>query len=302
MNNNRDNVNFPYRDGFRLMQLTDLHLVRPDGWVEQQMLEMIRTLIHQEQPDFIAITGDLSYSDWTDCCYRTFCDFMDEIGVPWAYAMGNHDDELGPGYAALEQILYWSKTCLYRHGAEDTCGHGNYTVSLVENVRNPVWVLYFLDTHKEGYLAPGQVAWYRQRRDDIAKAEGQYIPSMAFMHVPFEEYKTVRENGAPGVMLEGVAAQHEDSGMLNSMIEKGEMKGVFVGHDHVNDFAGDYHGTLLAYGRGTCVGNAMIGGIHCGGYMKPGFLPGCRMMILNRDGSFQTYVRLQDGTVLYKDK
>ena len=76
---------------------------------------------------------------------------------------------------------------------------------------------------------------------------------------------------------------------------------MFVGHDHVNDFAGDYNGVLLAYGRGTCTGHEYMGGIHRGGYMFPGILPGCRMMVLNRDGSFKTYVRLSDGTVLYKD-
>ena len=89
--------------------------------------------------------------------------------------------------------------------------------------------------------------------------------------------------------------------MLNAMQEKGDMKGVFVGHDHVNDFAGDYNGILLAYGRGTCTGHEYIGGIHRGGYIFPGMLPGCRMMVLNRDASFETYVRLCDGTVLYKD-
>ena len=302
MQNNRDNVNLSYKDGFRVMQLTDIHLVRADGFgPEQRTLDVIRDLVEMEKPDFIAITGDLSYSDWTDCCYRVFCDFMDEIGIPWAYAMGNHDDELGPGYEALEQILYWSKTCLYRHGAADTEGHGNYTVSLVEGVRNPVWVLYFMDTHKEGYLADAQVDWYKGRRDDICAAEGKTVPAMTFMHIPFKEYKDVWASGVPGLMLESVACLGTDNGMINAMQEKGDMKGVFVGHDPVNDFAGDYNGILLAYGRGTCTGHEYIGGIHRGGYMFPGMLPGCRMIILNRDASFETYVRLCDGTVLYKD-
>ena len=111
-----DNVKVSFKDGFRIMQLTDLHLVRTGDGPEQRELDMIRNLIALERPDFVAVTGDLSLSDTSDCCYRVFCDFMDGFGIPWAYAMGNHDGELGPGYEALEQILYWSSTCLYRHG------------------------------------------------------------------------------------------------------------------------------------------------------------------------------------------
>ena len=37
-----------------------------------------------------------------------------------------------------------------------------------------------------------------------------------------------------------------------------------------------------------------------GGYLRPGFVPGGCMIVLHRDG-FETYVRLKDGTVLYKD-
>ena len=175
-----DNVKVSFKDGFRIMQLTDLHLVRTGDGPEQRELDMIRNLIALERPDFVAVTGDLSLSDTSDCCYRVFCDFMDGFGIPWAYAMGN------------------------------------------------------------------------------------------------------------------------DNGMLRAMQEKGDMRGVFVGHDHVNDFAGMYNGILLAYGRGSCNGEQYIGGIKRGGYIYPGYIPGCRMIVLQRDG-FETYVRLEDGTLLYKD-
>ena len=295
-----DNVKVSFKDGFRIMQLTDLHLVRTGDGPEQRELDMIRNLIALERPDFVAVTGDLSLSDTSDCCYRVFCDFMDSFGIPWAYAMGNHDGELGPGYEALEQILYWSSTCLYRHGMPHLASHGTYTITLVEGKGDPVWVLYFLDTHAEGYLSHEQKLWYLARRDEINRDAGRTVPALTFMHIPFREYQKVWDAGAPGIRMEGICAMGNDNGMLRAMQEKGDMRGVFVGHDHVNDFAGMYNGILLAYGRGSCNGEQYIGGIKRGGYIYPGYIPGCRMIVLQRD-SFETYVRLEDGTLLYKD-
>ena len=296
-----DNVKVSFKENFRVMQLTDIHLSRVDGTgPEQETLEMIRELILAEKPDFIAITGDLSLSDAADCCYRKFCNFMDVFDIPWGYAMGNHDAEWGPGYDALEHILYNSGSCLYRHGMPDTVGHGNYTISLVEGKGEPVWVLYFLDTHFECYLAPQQTAWYRQRRDEVNRQWGRQVPALAFMHVPFKEYQDVWDAGALGVKREDVCSLSTDSGMLAAMTEQGEMKGVFVGHDHVNDYIGPWNGTLLAYGRGSLTEGRTINGVRRSSYLRPGFVPGCRMIILNRDG-FETYVRLKDGTILYKD-
>ena len=296
-----DNVNVSWKENFRIMQLTDLHLVRVDGTgPEQETLDMVRDLIQAEKPDFIAITGELSLSDAADCCYYKFCRFMDSFDIPWGYAMGNHDAEWGPGYEALEHILYNSGSCLYRHGMPDTDGHGNYTISLVEGHREPVWKLYFLDTHAEWYLAPQQTAWYRQRRDEGNLEWGRQIPALAFMHVPFKEYQDIWDAGAMGVKLEDVCSMSTDSGMLEAMTEQGEMKGIFVGHDHVNDYIGPWKGTMLVYGRGSCAGSVTIDGIPRSSYLRPGFVPGCRMIILSRD-SFKTYVRLKDGTLLYTD-
>jgi len=84
-----DNVNVSWKENFRIMQLTDLHLVRVDGTgPEQETLDMVRDLILEEKPDFIAITGDLSLSDAADCCFYDFCRFMDSFDVPWGYTMG----------------------------------------------------------------------------------------------------------------------------------------------------------------------------------------------------------------------
>ena len=48
---------------FKIMQLTDLHFgegsVGKSGELDHTTLHMIRSLIQKENPDFIAVTGDL---------------------------------------------------------------------------------------------------------------------------------------------------------------------------------------------------------------------------------------------------
>ena len=291
-----DNVNIPYKEGLRIMQLTDLHLVRWDGkGPEQQMLDMIDAMIAAEKPDLLVITGDLACTDMPVSYYRGFCAYMDAKGLPWTMCMGNHDAERSPGYAHLERILMQSASCLYRHGLPEADGYGNFTLSLTAEDGKPMWMLYFLDTHPQSYLTRTQTAWYRQRRD----AAGS-VPSLAFMHAPFREFADLWEAGAQGVMLDGDSHLSGDGGMLAAMEERGNLKGVFVGHDHVNDFFGMHGNLFFAYGRGTCMGGVDVDGVRRGGYLRQGFVPGCRMIVLHRDG-FETYIRLKDGRILYKE-
>ena len=45
-----------------------------------------------------------------------------------------------------------------------------------------------------------------------------------------------------------------NSGMFPAMLERGDVKGVFYGHDHVNTYMGNYYGILLGYAGSTGFG------------------------------------------------
>ena len=51
--------------------------------------------------------------------------------------------------------------------------------------------------------------------------------------------------------------------MFHAALTRGDVKGMFVGHDHVNDYIGSYYGIRLAY-------DASIGYATYGGEMKGG--------------------------------
>lgn len=303
----RDYVTRGFRENYKVMQLTDLHLVRVGiGGPEEDVFRLVRKLVDMENPDMIVITGDAVYTDASNNCLSYFCRFMDSLCIPWAYAMGNHDDNDGPGYEVLEPILYNTTYGLYRHGNAGVTGFGNYVVGLIDENRTPVWLLYLMDTHdgrRTGYkFYQDQLDWYRDRRELFRDVRGAYSPSMFFFHIPLPEFQQVWDSGkAVGVNLEGVAALEEDTGFFSAITEKGDARGVFVGHDHVNDFAGMKDGVLLAYGRATTVPGQKIEGIPRCGYLWDGYLPGCRMMELHKDGTFRTWIRLSDGSTLYEN-
>ncbi len=303
----RDYVTRGFHENYKIMQLTDLHLVRVCmGGPEERIFEMIRKMVELEQPDMVVMTGDTVCTDMAGSCIRYFSQFMDQFRIPWCYVMGNHDDDDDPGYEVIEQGLYDTTYGLYRHGNSDVTGFGNYIVGLVDEQRKPVWLLYMLDTHDgrrmQRKIYPDQIQWYQQRRELFREVRGQYSPSMFFFHIPLVEYKEVWESGkAVGVRLENIIHLDEDTGFFKAIAEKGDVKGVFVGHDHVNDFAGMKDGILLAYGRGTTQPSEYLEGMPRCGYLNEDFQAGCRMIELHGDGSFCTWVRLGDGTALYKD-
>ncbi|MNC34498.1 hypothetical protein D3C75_829330 [compost metagenome] len=75
------------------------------------------------------------------------------------------------------------------------------------------------------------------------------------------------------------------------MAELGHTLGVFVGHDHVNDYWGELHGIRLCYGRAS--GHNTYG--------REGFPRGARMIRLYEgERRLDTWLRLEDGTKVTK--
>lgn len=78
-------------------------------------------------------------------------------------------------------------------------------------------------------------------------------------------------------MKESPADPQENSGEFDAFCEKGEVKGLYFGHDHNNAFHGDIRGIDVGYTQGA--------GFHVYG---PGLDRGVRTIALHRDGSLST--------------
>ena len=151
-------------------------------------------------------------------------------------------------------------------------GYGNFKIDFTYQ-DDVIYHAYFLDSKNEeetyteeqgeyGYLSDAQVSWYA---DHVAL---DTHASVVFMHIPLRQFMLVDINDASydGLFLEDkVYPQGQDTGFFQAMVDGGLSEGVFVGHDHLNDFSFMLNDILLAYGRNSgysAYGNLDRGGRH----------------------------------------
>ncbi len=152
------------------------------------------------------------------------------------------------------------------------------------------------------WIKPSQISWYTLTSEFLEKAFGKEIPSLMFFHIPLQEFRTMYENDefkrqhpvlnlAPQHGVVGERNEDESPGPLNSglfsvLLDRGDVKGVFVGHDHNNDYVGNYFGIYLGYSANAGFGTYGLGGA------DNNRLRGARVFVLNEDDPehFETHM------------
>jgi hypothetical protein len=135
-----------------------------------------------------------------------------------------------------------------------------------------------------------QVAWYYDTSLELERRYGAPIPALAFFHIPLWELRFMwehRENhDVVGEKNEPVSAGPFNSGLFAAMLERGDVKGVFVGHDHINDYVGDYFGIRLGYSASTGFGAYGLDGD------DPDRLRGARVFVVRAEdpAAFETFI------------
>lgn len=75
-------------------------------------------------------------------------------------------------------------------------------------------------------------------------------PSLAFFHIPIPEIREGPLEAVVGEYREYAACSSVNSGVLPTFVSMGDVKAVFIGHDHTNDFCGYLKGIWFCYGGG----------------------------------------------------
>ena len=75
-------------------------------------------------------------------------------------------------------------------------------------------------------------------------------PGLVFFHIPLPEFSSFTAANITGVKQEGISSASINSGFFASMVEAGDVKAAFIGHDHINDFCGKLSGIQLCYAGG----------------------------------------------------
>ena len=75
-------------------------------------------------------------------------------------------------------------------------------------------------------------------------------PGLAYFHIPLPELKSFDSTNITGVMQDDISCASVNSGFFTKMVSAGDVKAVFNGHDHLNDFCGNLTGIQLCYAGG----------------------------------------------------
>ena len=75
-------------------------------------------------------------------------------------------------------------------------------------------------------------------------------PGLVYFHIPLPEYANFDSSNFTGVRQEDISSASVNSGFFTTLVEAGDVKAVFVGHDHLNDFCGKLTGINLCYAGG----------------------------------------------------
>lgn len=291
---------------FKIVQFTDMHL-HEGADKDRQTLALIGEILDAEKPQLVVLTGDtLSGAAKRPETVALAAGPMAERKIPWAVVLGNHDDEWPKDVEkpkdrrGLLEMFARQPYSVSRMGPEGIFGASNYCLPVysADGTRKK-WVLYMLDSNayaskKElgsyDWIHADQIAWYSQTSRTLTRErDGKPCPALAFFHIPLLEYEYALTDGQADVVghrHESVACPRINSGFFAAMLECGDVKGTFVGHDHVNDYEARFRGIRLIYGRATGFDT----------YGRDGFPRGGRVILLDENGeNFTTWIRLQGG-------
>jgi hypothetical protein len=237
--------------------------------------------------------GTCFSSGGTRNCWREALHPLVEHGkTPWITLIGNHDvgrDVRGRDLMDFDRSFPLSRS---EHGDEALFpDESTYVVT----VRHPggaeafrIWML----------QDSGQVAWYRRRTRELNAGRTSPLPAIAFTHVPLQEHLDVWNHGETnGTGVEPGCCWDTNTHLYSAMRRHGDVMLVSCGHDHFNDYIGDHHGILMAYGRKTGYG----------GFQPKNQSCGARVFDVSSNAesggfSFRTWIREASGNDVHRSE
>ena len=303
-----------FKDGkFRILMIAD---TQEGKRVNEDTLALINASLDEAKPDMVVFSGDQIWGKRNfkgdekevERVLRELTKPVSNRNIPFAICFGNHDRQVG--LSNEEQFEIYKKfDCFIGETTPDIDGVGNFCYEIKDG-GDIKYLLYLIDSHSNlsiGYDAvhENQINWYKTTRDYYEGKTGAPVPSLVIQHIPvcevFELLTKVKrtKKGAvrgfrthdgeyfvlnrervneSGFMKESPADPQVNSGEFAAFCEKGEVKGLYFGHDHNNSFNGDINGIDVGYTQGA--------GFNVYG---PGKDRGTRVIDLFTDGSLRTF-------------
>lgn len=216
-----------------------------------------------------------------------FFGVLEERKIPWSYTFGNHDCNTVRQPFDQREVYGRYYYCVNKESPEGVYGQSNYVLPVRNSQDELVFNIWSLDTHdtigdycaelgipteskwdKECVLPlsmrseagfydtvrPSQVMWYYNSSVELEKYAGHKVPGLLGMHMCLPEYALIPRNPAHlyfgGNMRETPGSSPLNSGLFSFILDRGDIKHICAGHDHINDYSGRYYGIGLEYDGG----------------------------------------------------
>ncbi|MPM23130.1 3',5'-cyclic adenosine monophosphate phosphodiesterase CpdA [bioreactor metagenome] len=297
-------LNFNKNGLFKIAQFTDVHYVHGNSKSDTALLNIQRVL-DTEKPDMVIFTGDAVTGRPVKTAWDALTKLVIDRKIPFAVALGNHDDESGTTRFELEKIITsYPYNCNY-----PTSGQLNGVMNNVipvygsEKDMQVKSLIYCFDSGTYstisdvpgyGWITSDVIDWYKKQSFHFTRQNNfQPLPALAYFHIPLPEYRLAfndESNKRVGVRKENECPPDLNSGMFIAMKEMQDVMGIFAGHDHVNNYMVNYYGIALTYGQFSGWRTTYVPEIN-----------GARIVQLTEGKrEFDTWIRFLDGTVKYK--
>lgn len=257
-------LRFDSNGQFKIAQFTDMHLYLGhseyrDAQAEKTFARLSR-VVRNEKPDLLVFTGDIVTGGDGLRAWNRLIDSLNIYKLPFCVMFGNHDPEV-VSRTDMSKVIVSSQYSF--NELNDAKELADIELEVISSKGDKVsCVLYCMDSHdypkdrslgKYAWFETSQIEWLRNCCMARREANGgEPVNSLAFFHICLQEYGPAFDN--PKNYKKGRRAENECPGALNSgmfaaMVETGNIMGVFVGHDHDNDYVVLEKGIALGYGR-----------------------------------------------------
>lgn len=288
-------LKFDNNKNFKIVQFTDIH----EGPEKDKSISLMNRILDYEKPNMVVLTGDnidgkCKTIDDVKKAINNIAGPMENRKIPWAIVFGNHDDEHEMMTKEEMMNLYMTyKYNLSEVGYKTFDRIGNYNILIESSKRKiPKFNIYMIDSGKYapsfigGYdwIKLTQIYWYKKTALNLKRNYNRIIPAIMFFHIPLRNFKKAWETG----LIDGERFEEESVAKINlclfsKVIKTGDVKGIFTGHDHLNNYCAALRGIRLGY----------AGYMGYGTYGKDDIPRGARVFLINEDSpeDFKTWVR-----------
>jgi len=281
---------------FKIAQFTDVHWNNDKKDECDKTIQSFLAVVKNEKPDLIILTGDIVVEKAEDG-WKSIASVFSGTNTPWTVTLGNHDDEAEWTREEIFNFLVTQKGFIGSEGEKELTGVGNYILEIKSaDEKKTSALIYCFDSNgypknkKYGsydWIHFDQIEWYRKNSKEYTKSNnGQPIPALAYFHIPLLEFNDVwGKETTLGEKGEDVYAPEINSGLFSSFLEMQDVIGIFVGHDHDNNYIGITKEIATAYG--------LVSGYSAYGKFDRG---GRIVEISEGEFAFNTWMRSYDKT------